>query len=136
MIEAYFNGVCDPNPGGVIGYGAVIFNDKEVIYEISKKIQLLPINSTNNVAAYISLIALLNYLKCKNFNENEIKIMGDSKLVINQMNNTWAIKDGVYKKYANLALERIKDFSDIQFSWIKGIENGKAQFLARNAYGF
>lgn len=50
MIKVFFDGSCFPNPGGIITYGAVIFKNEKIIYEISKKLNTSNDFSTNNSA--------------------------------------------------------------------------------------
>jgi ribonuclease HI len=135
MIKVFFDGSCIPNPGGVISYGAVIKQHEKIIYEISKKINIPSINSTNNVAEYCACIAALKYLIFKSLNTYEIYVFGDSKLVINQMAGIWEIGEGKYTKYADIAKDLLFQFSNIHFEWISRERNHHADSLARKAYG-
>lgn len=136
MIEAFFDGACDPNPGKNLAYGAVIYKDHSTlpIYTISKKYaysgtELL----TNNVAEYLGCIATLKYLIYKEWNKLPIHIKGDSKLVICQMNGDWGINSGIYKPYAERAFALLDLFPNIEFTHIRREFNTIADELSKLA---
>lgn len=135
MIKVFFDGGCFPNPGGVVTYGAVIKRHEEIIYEISKKANISPDISTNNVAEYCAVIASMKYLLYIGAQKEEIYFFGDSKLVINQLSHKWEIGDGKYTPYAMQALMLATRFTDKYFEWIPRKENSYADQLARNASG-
>lgn len=136
MIKVYFDGSCTPNPGGVISYGAVIIRHEEIIYEISKKVNIPEKYSSNNTAEYCGCIAAMKYLVAKDYNHEEIYFFGDSALVINQLLGKWEIKEGRYTEYAEIARDIANNhFSNLMFEWIPREQNTKADLLARKASG-
>ena len=136
MIKVWFDGSCMPNPGGVIGYGAIIKRHEEIIYEISKRANISPEKSTNNVAEYCACIASMKYLIHHNLQANEVYMFGDSQLVIKQMRQEWQIGDGKYAEYADMAQQLLPKFSNITFEWIPREKNTGADLLARRGSGF
>lgn len=131
MIKVYFDGACTPNPGGIVSYGAAIFDESKLIYEISKLIDIPKEKATNNVAEYIACIAGLNYCLDKKLEHEEILFLGDSQLIINQLAGLWKIKDGAYTEYAVKALFKSKLFKNITFQWIPREENSHANALSQ-----
>lgn len=133
-IEAYFDGCCEPkNPGGNMGFGAVIFCDGAKCLELSQWAKEDPKNS-NNVAEYQSfgwvVKKILEFAK----EGDEIKVFGDSKLVVNQMNGEWKIKEGLYSKYALKAKEIVKEIRSkclLVIEWIPREKNGLADALSK-----
>ena len=59
-------------------------------------------------------------------------IMGDSKLVIEQLSGNWGIKSGKYLRYAERALNLLLDFRvSPVFNWIPKESNSEADKLSR-----
>ncbi len=63
----------------------------------------------------------------------EIRIFGDSKLVINQTFGTWKIKGGLYTPLAYRARELLEPFTNIRGEWIPRDLNGIADKLSKEA---
>lgn len=128
-LELFFDGFCEVNPGTTGSYGVVIKEDKEIIKTLSGKISGAVISS--NIAEYKGLLAGLEYLFNNGFNQEEIRVFGDSMLVIKQMNKEWRIKKGLYKEIALEAKEMIKQFGNIFFEWIPREKNKEADSLSK-----
>lgn len=136
MIEVYFDGACEPNPFGRIGYRAIILKDAKLVYQISKEYKCpQDVKTTNNMAEYCAAYAAMKYLIHKQWNTHPIVMRGDSTLVINQLNGEWEIGKGAYVYLANKAKELLKHFSDIEFAWLSRAFNGDADKLSRKAIG-
>lgn len=132
MIEVWFDGACEPkNPGGHIGFGAVIRRDGKRIHGISGYMGMLEENS-NNVAEYQALIAALKWLRKEELHHEEIVCYGDSQLVINQMFGSWAVKRGLYVPYAHECARMMPDFSNLSGEWIPREQNAEADELSKN----
>lgn len=133
--QAYFDGCCEPiNPGGTASYGAVIFKKNERIWECSKL--FIPEKgkekeTSNNVAEYSGFIAILCYFIENNLLKKPIKIYGDSKLVIEQMQGNWKIVKGLYKPLAYQAKDLFKSFTKTKLIWIPREENSIADELSK-----
>lgn len=79
---AYFDGACEPrNPGGTASYGAVIYDNEELIWKCSE-IYGRGEHTSNNVAEYAALIAVLGWFIEQELCDAEILVRGDSQLVI------------------------------------------------------
>ncbi|WP_179137495.1 RNase H family protein [Candidatus Entotheonella palauensis] len=88
VYKAYFDGSCGPkNPGGTAAYGAVIFRHKKRIWEHSEVYRPPPgkeRETSNNLAEYLGLIAILEHFIHIEAQHKPIMVYGDSKLVINK----------------------------------------------------
>ena len=90
--------MCQPiNPGGVACYGFIIKeNNNNRIYQIHEEagIAFEPFSkeSSNNVAEYIALVKLLEWLVANHYNKFCILIQGDSQLIINQLSGKYKVK--------------------------------------------
>lgn len=126
----YFDGSCEPNnPGGTIGYGAVIKKNGQVIHTLSGRIEASRQNS-NNVAEYLALTKGLEWLLDNDHKNDRIEVYGDSALVINQMNKDWGASGGLYYEYYRDALDMLPHFPDIKFRWIPREINTEADALS------
>lgn len=142
MIEAYFDGCCEPvNPGGTASYGVVILKNGQEIFRASEL--FLPKKgrereTSNNIAEYAGFKAILQFLLSNNLQGSQIIVRGDSNLVIQQMFRTlqnhgklWKIKQGHYVPVARECKELLKQFPYIAGEWIPREKNGLADELSK-----
>lgn len=133
MIEIWFDGACEPkNPGGHIGFGAVIRDDKDNLDHVIAGYMGMSEENSNNVAEYQALIAALKWLRAENLHREEIICYGDSQLVINQMFGSWGVKQGLYVPYAHSCARILQpDFPRISGKWIPREQNIEADDLSK-----
>jgi ribonuclease HI len=134
---AYFDGACEPiNPGGTATYGAIILKNSRRIWQCSK-IYYPPAGhetaTSNNVAEYSGLIAVLSWFTDRELYDAEILVRGDSKLVIEQMFGAWRIKKGLYVSLAHQARTLLKPFTNIEGQWVPRRKNTIADWLSKTA---
>lgn len=129
MIELNFDGFCEINPGTIGGYGVIIKRNKKTMKLISERFSDVKIS--NNVAEYKGLFSGLLYLLNLDYNREEIRVYGDSMLVIMQMCGCWKIKKGLYKNIALETKKLIEKFSNISFEWIPREKNLVADELSK-----
>lgn len=139
MIEFFFDGSCEPNPGGTAGYGAEIYewevswDDRRLLHQISGSIP--PGATSNNVAEYRALIAALEWLLERGHADSPVMARGDSMLVIKQMwgwrGQRWGIKAGLYAADARRAKILIGRFSRLRGTWVPRGSNAGADGLSR-----
>lgn len=132
---AYFDGACTPiNPTGHMGIGAIIFtqNEDKTLFEYSEHIEEHHSNSSN-VAEYLALRVILEYLINNGLNKDRILIYGDSKLVCMQMRGLWRIHEGRYVWAARECKELFKQFNKnkVRFQWIPREVNWRADELSK-----
>lgn len=141
-ITAYFDGACEPvNPGGWASFGAVVFEGENRVHDITRL--FVPEKgkekeTSNNVAEYSGFLSLLEYFIERGWQERDISVMGDSRLVIYQMfgdpkkkNKKWQMKKGFYIPVAKKSLALLKEFAHLKGSWIPREENDIADELSK-----
>ncbi len=119
------------NPGEA-AVGVVFLENKEVIKEIKEKIGV----TTNNVAEYTAVIYGLKWLlDNSSFNKkNKINWFLDSKLVVEQLNGRWKVKDLQLKKLRDQALYLLKKLNQpIEFTHVPREKNQHADRLVNQA---
>jgi ribonuclease HI len=136
MLLVTCDGACEPkNPGGTATWGYVIFQDGQVLTQelgvVGKGKGM-----TNNVAEYAAVVQAL-YRVPDYKGQGPIKLCGDSKLWVEQLNGRWqANPDAPYYPYyvrAKRELERVrKDFA-VTVEWIPREQNEAADALTREA---
>ncbi len=132
MIEAWFDGVCEPkNPGGHGAYGIYIFRDDGCKITSGSYIGVGE-GISNNVAEYKGCIQILEMLLGWKKNRRDIIIRGDSRLVIEQMKGNWRIKQGIYVPFAHQAEKLLERFPQTTFEWIPREENDICDKLAKD----
>ncbi len=90
IITVRFLGQCLPrNPGGIACYAYIIRNKEGHLLDESCGLAAEPNSpsSTNSVAAYTALIRALKWLIKNRYSNDIIKVYGNSKLVISQIND-------------------------------------------------
>jgi ribonuclease HI len=126
----YFDGACQPvNPGGTMGFGAVITEHGNVIWKAAGISDDKP--SSNNIAEYTALLTLLEFFISAGLTDARITICGDSKLVCEQMAGHWRIGAGLYVPTAKRAKRLLARFSNIRFRWIARQQNQLADELSK-----
>lgn len=132
MIRAYFDGACEPNPGGKASYGYVVYQYDIKIHESGHQLNPLENGHTsNNIAEYCGLIATLKYLLSHKLLDHEIYVFGDSQLVIKQISGLWNVNKGLYVPYYKIAIKYAQLFTNILFEWIPKERNTEADKLSR-----
>ena len=111
------------NPVGPAAYGAVVYENNEVLKELGASIGV----ASNNVAEYSGLIAGL-----KAVNEIDpsatILVKMDSKLVVEQMSGRWKVKHPNMQKLVKEAFAA-HDPKLVSYQWIPREENSHADSI-------
>ena len=131
MIQAWTDGRCVPNPGGICSYGILIVKNGSRIFFEGRYVGQGE-NYSCNSAEYCGLIAILNFLNSNGLEKEKILIYSDSKLVVNQMMRVWELGNGRYRKYALEAMQKMKGL-DVTLNWIPKSQNEICDGLAFEA---
>ena len=91
----------------------------------------LQYQTTNNEVEYETLLKGLKL--AKSIEAESILIMGDSQLVMGQVNGTCEAKEERMKKYLEKVLQLVKKFKEANFVQIPREENMEADALAKEA---
>ncbi|MCB1145919.1 MAG: ribonuclease HI family protein [Leptospiraceae bacterium] len=127
-LIAYTDGACRGNPGES-AIGVIVFDGEDLqkpVLQLSESIGVM----TNNQAEYISLIKLLENTANMQYSSMTIKM--DSKLVVEQMNGRYKVKN---KNLLPLFTKAVKLFNakKIQLVHIPRELNTQADALANAA---
>ena len=136
MIEAYFDGLCEPrNPGGVATYGYVIYREGRKIHE-GRGVAGTPNDpsSTNNVAEYTGIVRAMEHLVAEKLTGEPVVIRGDSQLVIRQATGEWKVKSRNLAALNARVRELFFEFKELRFEWIPREKNREADALTHLAY--
>ncbi|WP_406661594.1 ribonuclease HI family protein [Methanolobus sp. ZRKC3] len=130
MDKINFDGSCDPNPGGRMGFGWVISWKNGKPATEGKNEKLRHPENTNNVAEYTALKeGILQYLKLGG--NGPLQVYGDSKLVISQMSGKWKVKNQNLAVIHGQIHETIKKHDlKVKFDWVPRDQNAIADGLA------
>ena len=130
VLNVFFDGACFPNPGSVMGLGAVILEGRRMLCEISRRVDE---PGTNNVAEYMALIAGLE--EAAGRGAAVVRVNGDSQLVIRQMNGEYRVNDVRLRKLHGKARETCRGFVEVTFRHIPREKNTWADELSKKAAG-
>lgn len=137
IIKGYFDGACAPyNPHGHMGMGCWAAINEVEIFANHGYVAASESNS-NNVAEYLALELLLDYLLTLEKGQYWIHIHGDSKLVVKQMRGNWKIKEGLYVQYAlrcQAKLKQLKKLNEYRIDWIGRYYNQRADELSNKEF--
>lgn len=136
-FKIWFDGSCEPlNPGGVATSGWIVELDGETAEEGYRTVAHGD-GATNNVAEYSALGLALRSIADSGIARpgDALEIMGDSKLVIEQICDRWACNKPHLQRLRARCLELLKQI-DVEWSasWIPREENERADALSRKAY--
>jgi ribonuclease HI len=133
IVTVRFLGQCLPkNPGGIACYAYIIRNKEGLLLHESCGLAAEPNSpsSTNGVANYTALIKALEWLIKNRYTKDIIKVYGNSKLVISQINDGEAFitnnKDAISKNILPLYMRVMKmksKFYYISFELNKDYDN-------------
>lgn len=132
MIEAWFDGVCEPkNPGGHAAWGALVKVDGEEKLSIGRYVGHGP-QMSNNVAEYSGMLAVLEHIHTLPNEQRTGIIRGDSKLVIMQLQSKWRVKKGLYIPFFRKALELYLPLCHrIKLQWVPRDQNSECDGLSK-----
>ena len=118
----YFDGKAVPNPGKGSA-AAVLYANDVILFEVGKYLE----KTTNNQAEYLGLIIGLQ--ECLRRGHKNIKVYGDSKLVIEQSAGRWKVNNlGLIDLHSQVK-ELSKQFQSISFTHVYRNKNKKADEL-------
>ena len=91
----------------------------------------LQYQATNNEVEYEALLKGLEL--AKSVEAKSILVLGDSQLVMGQINGMYEVKEGRMKKYLEKVLRLVKRFKEANFVQVPREENVEADTLAKEA---
>ncbi|MCI4350443.1 MAG: ribonuclease HI family protein [Thermoplasmata archaeon] len=133
VARVHFDGACQPpRGGGVATFGFVV--DGTNLSHTDKGLAVPPWspNATNNVAEYVAAIRALEWLRGRSFS-GIVVVIGDSQLVIRQMNGEYDVKAEHLKAYHAHLQRLVQEFKEVRFEWVPREENTEADRLSKEA---
>lgn len=124
VINVYIDGSSLGNPGKItIGY--VIYKDTTVLKKESVSLG----TQTNNFAEYMALIFAL--IDVFHLGEKECSVFSDSKLLCEQINGNYAVKNNNIYPLFVLGRHIISKFTHVKITHINRENNKEADYLSR-----
>ncbi|MCI4353313.1 MAG: ribonuclease HI family protein [Thermoplasmata archaeon] len=132
-VHVHFDGACQPpGGGGVATYGLTVQGGGFSYEEKGLAVPPGSPRATNNVAEYAGAIRSLEWLHEQGYS-GPVRVLGDSQLVIRQMNGEYRVRAPHLKEY-QAHLRRLADsFERIDFVWIPREANARADELSKEA---
>lgn len=127
MLIINTDGGARNNPGPA-GIGASVVRDGVVVHEISEYIG----EQTNNFAEYTAVIRALQVCKEMNWIE-DIVFRCDSKLVVEQVQGNWKVKEATLKPLVARVRELAAQFPSVAYAYVPREENTEADRLVNEA---
>ncbi len=127
-VVIYTDGGARGNPGPAAA--GVVIQDAEAQHEFKK---YLGDDITNNWAEYDAVALALVEAKKLGFQNHELEIRMDSKLVVEQLSGTWKIKEPSLKAQAAKVRSLLFEFPQHHFVYVPREENKEADRLVNEA---
>ena len=122
MFKVYTDGGSRGNPGPAAA-GVIFSPEHKQLVEVSEFLG----TQTNNYAEYYSLIITLK--KCIELKILDVEVFMDSKLVVEQMNGTWKVKNEKLQVLYKYSKELVTHFKSITFTHLRRELNKHADSL-------
>jgi ribonuclease HI len=127
-VEIFTDGGSRNNPGDA-GLGAYITKDGVAIAELSEYLG----KQTNNFAEYTAVIRALEWCIEHGLTDEPISFKMDSKLVVEQVQGNWKVKEPTLKPLVTRVRELATQFPRVTFAHVPREENKEADRLANEA---
>jgi ribonuclease HI len=122
-----FDGCSKGNPGAA-GAGAVLYENGR---EIQVATKYVGDRCTNNEAEWMGL--LLGLALCTDRGIKRVKVLGDSQLVIRQIQGLYEVRHPVLSQYYSIAKRLLRGFDAIEFDHVPRAANARADELSNLA---
>jgi ribonuclease HI len=132
-VHVHFDGACQPpRGGGVATYGFTVEGPGLHYEEKGLAVPPWTPRATNNVAEYTAAIRALEWLKEKGYS-GPVRVMGDSQLVIRQVQGQYRVKAPHLQQYHDHLLHIARHFEQVDWAWIPREANARADELSKEA---
>lgn len=127
-VIVYTDGGARGNPGPA-GAGVVILHEEKTT-EVKA---YLGARQTNNWAEYEAVVIALGKLLEMNLRDSDVEFRLDSKLVVEQLEGNWKIKEPNLRDQAARVHGLLKDFGRVTFTYVPREQNKDADRLVNEA---
>lgn len=128
MITLYTDGGSRSNPG-IAGIGVYAEEGGSVLFEVSEYLGV----QTNNYAEYTAVIRALEECVARGYTEKPLQFKLDSKLVVEQVQGNWKVKEETLKPLVARVRALTTHFPSVSFTHIPRAQNANADRLANMA---
>lgn len=112
-----------------MGMGVLVLRGEECLATISKTVEHL--SASSNKAEYEALKLGVNWINEHGYAGQSVHFMGDSKLVVEQMNGRWRMHNGPYLSSAKAVGALLMKLPNWKMTWIPREQNGRADELSK-----
>ncbi len=127
-ITIHTDGGSRSNPGPA-GIGVHAAQDGTVVFTLSEFLGI----QTNNYAEYIAVIRALETCVEKKYTHETIDFLLDSKLVVEQVQGNWKVKEATLRPLVSRVRELVTHFPKVTFTHVRREHNTDADALANEA---
>lgn len=132
-VRVHFDGACEPaRGGGIATFGYHLEGGGFLHEDCGLAAAPFSPNATNNVAEYVAAIRALEWLVGRGY-EGEVELVGDSQLVVRQMNGEYEVRAEHLKAYHEHLARLASRFHPATFAWVPREENTRADALSKQA---
>jgi ribonuclease HI len=132
-VHVHFDGACQPpRGGGVATFGYTI--EGPGMHHEDRGLAVPPWTprATNNVAEYTAATRALEWLRDQGYS-GPVRVMGDSQLVIRQVQGQYRVKAPHLAQYHAQLLRLARHFEQVDWVWIPREANARADELSKKA---
>ena len=126
-VVVHVDGGARGNPGPAAGAAVIKTPDGEVLAVESRLLGV----ATNNVAEYRGL--LLGLARARELGATEVEVVGDSELVVKQVNGTYRVKHANMRPLHAQALAALREFERWSIRAVPREQNACADALVNEA---
>lgn len=127
-VVLYFDGLCEPNPGGWAAYAWVALAADGSEVGRGGKVSPPCRTNTNNWAEYCGLNDGLLWLQARGV--RGIRVRGDSQLVIRQVTGEYRVNSPALRELCDEALRRVAA-TGVRLEWVPREKNRRADAACR-----
>lgn len=130
----FFDGACRGNPGGLSAGAAVIqFHKPDGELASTLTVHGEVFRGTNNEAEYQGLLVGLQELRRLPIPVREVRIFGDSKLVVSHVRGDWRVKSAHLSRLHRQVKSLLLKFDSWEISWVPREQNTLADRASNEA---
>ncbi len=118
------------NPGGVMGVGVVVYEDRVQVAAISKQGLGNRPHTSSNLAEFLALHEGIQWVIENQKSRERIVFYGDSEFVIRHTSGRWKINPKIYAEGARMVRRALLHLPYYELRWIPREENTEADLLS------
>jgi len=130
-VEVHFDGACEERGGQRVAAWGYTLEGAGLRHEdFGLAVPPGDARATNNVAEYVGAICALEWL-ARNGYAGEVRLAGDSQLVIRQMTGEYRVRAPGLQPYHDRLEQLARSFRTVEFRWVPRAVNARADALSK-----